>query len=99
MEKQGILTIYYKPFFDMDENPFEDAVVSLLNGVATKTDEKIIKERIRNLTDDVQKFKKQLDKNKKNFLKQRDLLRNKIHQLQSDINDLRTLLKKKQPQE
>ena len=83
----------------MDENPFEDAVVSLLNGVATKTDEKIIKERIRNLTDDVQKFKKQLDKNKKNFLKQRDLLRNKIHQLQSDINDLRTLLKKKQPQE
>ena len=83
----------------MDENPFEDAVVSLLNGVATKTDEKIIKERIRNLTDDVQKFKKQLDKNKKTFLKQRDLLRNKIHQLQSDINDLRTLLKKKQPQE
>lgn len=83
----------------MDENPFEDAVVSLLNGVATKTDEKIIKERIRNLTDDVQKFKKQLDKNKKTFLKQRDLLRNRIHQLQSDINDLRTFLKKKQPQE
>lgn len=83
----------------MEENALFNAVAAFLDGDATKNDEKVIKEQIRERNGDVQKLKKQLDKNKKNFLKQRDTLRNKIHQLQSDINDLKTLLKRKQPQD
>ena len=78
----------------MDETVFKDALAAIIEGDGGDNEKKVVKEWMRELDKEEATLKKQLDKNKRDFIKKRDTLISRLNQLKSDVKYLKSILRK-----
>lgn len=78
----------------MDETVFKDALAAIIEGDGGDNEKKVVKEWMRELDKEEATLKRQLDKNKRDFIKKRDTLISRLNQLKSDVKYLKSILRK-----
>lgn len=78
----------------MDETVFKDALAAIIEGEGGENERKVVKEWMSRLGKEEADLKRQLDKNKRDFIKKRDTLVSRLNQLKSDVKYLKSILRK-----
>lgn len=79
----------------MDESLFKASLTAIAEGEYTENDKKTVNEWLSGLFEEEVKLKKQLEKNKREFVKKRDKITSELSHLKTDIKDIKHILSKK----
>ena len=77
----------------MDENVFKVSLAAIMEGDYTVNDKKAVKEWLNDLSEEEGKIKRQIEKNKREFLKRRDKLTGELSHIKTKIKEIRKILK------
>lgn len=77
----------------MDESLFKVSLAAVMEGEYTENDKKVVNEWLSELLEQESRIKRQIEKNKRDFLKKKDKLNLELNQLKGEIKDIRRILK------
>lgn len=76
----------------MDEDEFKMAVANILDGQAEPNDTKTVKNWLKSLSKKEGQLKKQLDKNKNAFLKEKSKIQSNLDEIKKEIKEAKKIL-------
>ena len=77
----------------MDESVFKVSLAAVMEGEYTENDKKVVKEWLNELFGEEGKVKRQIEKNKREFLKKRDKLTGELSHIKTEIKEIKKILK------
>lgn len=77
----------------MDESVFRSAMAAVSSGIYDETDVKVIKEQLDSLNKKELSVKRQMEKNRNDFVKKKNKSENELKSVRNDIRTLKNFLK------
>ena len=76
----------------MSEEEFKMAVANILEGQAEPSDTKVVKNWLKSLNKKEGQFKRQLENNKNNFLKEKNKIQGHLDEVRKEIKEAKKIL-------
>ena len=76
----------------MDESLFKESLAAIMDGEYTENDKKTVNEWLSELLEEENKIKRQIEKNKRDFLKKKDKLTIELNRIKGEIKDIKRII-------